>query len=78
MQKAHYFHLTFRALVTLAKLHWRLEERNLAAPVIKKERAVFLGPRSCSLLLPPELCLSQITALIRSAKCIRETSEQVL
>ena len=78
MQKAHYFHLTFRAPVTLAKLHWRLEGRNSAAPVIKKEHTASwaLGPAQSS--FPQELCLGQIIALIRSAKCVRETSEQVI
>lgn len=78
MSKAHYFHLTFRALVMLAKLHWRLEERNSAAPVIKKECTVFLGPWSRSKLIPQELCLGQVIALIRSAKCVRDTSEPVI
>lgn len=74
MQKAYYFHLAFRALVTPAKLHWRLEKTNSAAPVIKTGAAHpwAIGPAQSS------SCLSRIIALIRSAKCVTETSERVI
>lgn len=78
MQKAHYSHLTFRAPMMPAESHWRLEERKSAAPVIKKEHAAFPGSWSCSKLLSQELCVSQIIALIRSEKYIRETAEKVI